>query len=212
MFGKWAYGFWQCKNRYKSQEEILGVAKKYRDLHIPVDDIVQDWFWWNRKGEFVFNKKFPDPKGMIDQLHPKFSPDDFDLAIFRARIGELRLHRKKRMVRRQVQIPQASLSHQRHGRDYATNPEARKYYWDKVDKGLFSIGADAWWMDTNEPETEGREENIQLGHKLAIGSGDRYVNTYPLFETACSLRRTAPHIGPEARLHSFPLRLRWIAA
>src|SRR5215472_5222393 len=51
MFGKWAYGFWQCKNRYKSQDEILGVAKKYRDLHIPVDNIVQDWFWWNRKGE-----------------------------------------------------------------------------------------------------------------------------------------------------------------
>ena len=42
MFGKWAYGFWQCKNRYKSQEEILGIARKYRDLRIPVDNIVQD--------------------------------------------------------------------------------------------------------------------------------------------------------------------------
>ena len=45
MFGKWAYGFWQCKNRYKSQAEILEVAEKYRQLHIPVDNIVQDWFW-----------------------------------------------------------------------------------------------------------------------------------------------------------------------
>ncbi len=69
MFGKWAYGFWQCKNRYKSQDEILGVARKYRELHIPVDNIVQDWFWWNRKGEFVFNKNYPDPKAMIAQLH-----------------------------------------------------------------------------------------------------------------------------------------------
>src|ERR1700733_5308799 len=69
MFGKWAYGFWQCKNRYKSQDEILGVARKYRELHIPVDNIVQDWFWWNRKGEFVFNKNYPDPKSMVDQLH-----------------------------------------------------------------------------------------------------------------------------------------------
>ena len=69
MFGKWAYGFWQCKNRYKSQEEILGIAKKYRDLHIPLDNIVQDWFWWNRKGEHVFNKNYPDPKGMVDELH-----------------------------------------------------------------------------------------------------------------------------------------------
>jgi len=45
MFGKWAYGFWQCKNKYNTQEELLGVAHKYRQLHIPADNIVQDWFW-----------------------------------------------------------------------------------------------------------------------------------------------------------------------
>ena len=65
----------------------------------------------------------------------------------------------------------------------ATSPEARKFYWNLVDQGLFKIGVDAWWMDTTEPETEGQEENIQLGHKLAIGSGDRYVNVYPLLDT-----------------------------
>ena len=48
---------------------MLGVAQKYRELKIPVDNIVQDWFWWNRKGEHVFNQNYPDPKGMIDQLH-----------------------------------------------------------------------------------------------------------------------------------------------
>src|ERR1700683_3962020 len=65
----------------------------------------------------------------------------------------------------------------------ASSAEARKFYWDQVDRGLFTIGVDAWWMDTNEPETEGLEENVQLGHKLAIGSGDRYVNVYPLLDT-----------------------------
>jgi alpha-D-xyloside xylohydrolase len=69
MFGKWAYGFWQCKNRYKSQVELLAVAQKYRDLKIPIDNLVQDWFWWDRKGDHVFNTNYPDPKGMIDQLH-----------------------------------------------------------------------------------------------------------------------------------------------
>src|SRR3974390_2157976 len=68
MFGKWAYGFWQCKNRYKSQAELLAVAQKYRDLKIPIDNVVQDWFWWDRKGDHVFNQNDPDPKGMIDQL------------------------------------------------------------------------------------------------------------------------------------------------
>jgi alpha-D-xyloside xylohydrolase len=65
----------------------------------------------------------------------------------------------------------------------ATNPEARKYYWELMDKALFKIGVDAWWLDTTEPETEGQEENILLGHKLFAGSGDRYVNIFPLETT-----------------------------
>jgi alpha-D-xyloside xylohydrolase len=65
----------------------------------------------------------------------------------------------------------------------ATNPEARSYYWQLMDRALFKIGADAWWLDTTEPETEGREENIMLHHKVAIGSGARYANIYPLMTT-----------------------------
>ena len=184
LFGKWAYGFWQCKNRYKSQEEILGVAKKYRDLHIPVDDIVQDWFWWNRKGEFVFNKNYPDPKSMVDQLHdlhfhlmisiwPFFEPgsENYDY-----------MDKKGWFVDK---FKFAKPPYHTNGMAVydATSPEARKYYWDQVNKGLFSIGLDAWWMDTTEPETEGQEENILLNHKLAAGSGNRYVNAYPLLDT-----------------------------
>ena len=66
----------------------------------------------------------------------------------------------------------------------ATNPEARKYYWKLMEKALFNIGVDAWWLDTTEPETEGQEENILLGHKIAAGSGDRFVNIYPLMTTS----------------------------
>ena len=70
LFGKWAYGFWQCKNKYNTEEELLGVAHKYRQLHIPVDNIVQDWFWWNTMGEPVFDKaRYPDPPGMVEDLH-----------------------------------------------------------------------------------------------------------------------------------------------
>src|SRR5205814_8855685 len=58
LFGKWAYGYWQCKNRYDSQQTLLDIARKYRDLHIPLDNIVQDWFWWNTMGEPVFNKNY----------------------------------------------------------------------------------------------------------------------------------------------------------
>ena len=184
MFGKWAYGFWQCKNRYQSQAELLGVAQKYRDLKIPIDNIVQDWFWWNRKGEHVFNPKYPDPKAMIDQLHsenfhlmisvwPFFEPgstaydtmDKNGWFVDRTVIAKPPYHKDKMAVYD------------------ASNPDARKYYWQLMNDGLFKLGIDAWWLDTTEPETEGREENIQLSHKLAIGSGNRYVNIFPLMTT-----------------------------
>ena len=184
MFGKWAYGFWQCKNRYKSQEEILGVARKYRELHIPVDNIVQDWFWWNRKGEHVFNKNYPDPKGMIDQLHAQ----NFHLMISVWPFFEPGSAVYDEMDKRGWFVDKFKFAkppyHTNGMAVYdATNPEARKYYWQLMDKALFNIGVDAWWLDTTEPETEGQEENILLGHKLAAGSGNRYVNIYPLMTT-----------------------------
>ena len=109
MFGKWAYGFWQCKNRYKSQAELLGVAQKYRELKIPIDNIVQDWFWWNRKGEHVFNQNYPDPKGMIDQLHRgELSPDDLGVAVLRAGLDRLRNDGQERLVHRQNRGREAS--------------------------------------------------------------------------------------------------------
>jgi alpha-D-xyloside xylohydrolase len=184
MFGKWAYGFWQCKNRYKSQAEILGVARKYRELHIPVDNIVQDWFWWNRKGEFVFNKNYPDPKAMVDQLHS----ENFHLMISIWPFFEPGSTNYDYMQNKGWFVDKFKYAKPPYHTDAmavydATSPEARKYYWDEVNKGLFSIGLDAWWMDTTEPETEGQEENILLGHQLAAGSGNRYVNVFPLLDT-----------------------------
>jgi alpha-D-xyloside xylohydrolase len=185
MFGKWAYGFWQCKNRYKSQDEIVGIAQKYRDLHIPVDDIVQDWFWWNRKGEFVFNKNYPDPKAMVDELHHL----NFHLMISIWPFFEPGSTNYDYMDKQGWFVDKFKYAKPPYHTDAmavydATNPQARKFYWDLVNKGLFSIGADAWWMDTTEPETEGQEDNILLNHKLFAGSGNRYVNVYPMLDTA----------------------------
>jgi len=184
MFGRWAYGFWQCKNRYKSQEEILAVAQKYRDLHIPVDNIVQDWFWWNRKGEHVFNKDYPDPKGMVEQLHK----NNFRLMISVWPFFEPGSKEYEEMDRLGYFIDRTKIPHlPYHQQGMAaydpTNPGARKYYWELMDKGLFKLGVDAWWLDTTEPETEGQEESILLGHKIHAGSGDRYANVFPLMTT-----------------------------
>ncbi len=180
MFGRWAYGFWQCKNKYQSQQELESVAAKYRQLHIPVDNIVQDWFWWITMGEMKWNPHYPDPQALIDTLHkehfhlmvsvwPFFRPgtdvyDQFDRnGWFVAKTLTGGFH----------PVGQALYD--------ATNPEARRQYWANINAALFQKGVDAWWLDTDEPETEGREDNILVDHKLAIGSGARYANTYPLF-------------------------------
>lgn len=184
LFGRWAYGFWQCKNRYKSQDEILDIAKQYRDKHIPVDNIVQDWFWWNRKGEFEFNKNYPDPKAMVDTLHR----ENFHLMISVWPFFEPGSKNYDYMNEHGWFVDKFKYAKPPYHTDAmavydATNPDARKYYWDQIDQSLFKIGVDAWWMDTTEPETEGQEENILLNHKLFAGSGNRYVNVYPLLDT-----------------------------
>ena len=185
LFGKWAYGFWQCKNRYKTQDELLSIARKYRELQIPADNIVQDWFWWNRKGEFVFNNNYPDPKAMVDELHQQH----FHLMIsvwpfFEPGSSEYDYVQKEGWFIDEFKFAKPPFHADGMAVYDASNPNARKYYWDLIDKALFKIGLDAWWMDTTEPETEGQEENIQLGHKLFIGSGDRYVNLFPLMTTS----------------------------
>jgi alpha-D-xyloside xylohydrolase len=182
LFGKWAYGYWQCKNRYDSQQELINIAQKYRDLHIPLDNIVQDWFWWNTMGEPVFNKNYPEPKGMIDSLHknnvhlmisvwPYFRPgslvyDDMDKKGFFIDRTKVEGFHPARMA---LYDP--------------FSPEGRTYYWNLMHKALFNIGADAWWLDTTEPETEGRETNLLITNKVALGNGARYANEFPLLTT-----------------------------
>jgi alpha-D-xyloside xylohydrolase len=183
LFGKWAYGFWQCKNKYNTQEELLGVAHKYRELHIPADNIVQDWFWWYTMGEPVFDKaRYPDPKGMVDDLHN----NHFHLMISFWPYFRPGTKTYDEMDRQKFFIDKTKVSgfHPAGQALYdAFNPEARKYYWNLINQSLFKIGVDAWWLDTTEPETEDRETNILVTNKTFVGNGARYANLFPLMTT-----------------------------
>ena len=207
LFGKWAYGFWQCKNKYSSQEEILSVAHKYRELHIPVDNIVQDWFWWNTMGDPVFNKNYPDPQAMMKRpARHQFPRHVFLLAILSSRLFRVRRNGQAGYFIARTKVggfhPAGQALYD------AFNPDARKYYWQLINKGLFQIGADAWWLDTDEPETEGRETNILVTNKVAIGSGARYANLFPLMTTAAVYEGQRNTSEPKARLHSFAFGVR----
>ncbi len=183
LFGRWAYGYWQCKNRYKTQEEILGIARKYRELRIPVDNIVQDWFWWNTMGEPVFDaSRYPDPRQMVEELHKEHVHLMISVwPYFRAGTKTY-----EEMDRRGFFIDKIKAGgfHPAGQALYDPfNPEARRYYWGLMDTALFRIGVDAWWLDTTEPETEGRETNILVTNRVGMGSGARYANLFPLMTT-----------------------------
>jgi alpha-D-xyloside xylohydrolase len=191
LFGKWAYGFWQCKNKYETQEQILNVAHQYREKHIPVDNIVQDWFWWVTMGDPVFDaKRYPDPKGMLDDLHqshfhlmisvwPFFRPSPDGHPESPDPVYQ-EMDKRGFFVAKMI-VP--SFHPVGQGLYDAFDPEARAYYWNLMNNALFKIGADAWWLDTTEPETSARETNVLVTGQTALGSGARYVNEYPLMTT-----------------------------
>ncbi len=177
MFGKWSWGFWQCKNRYETQEEILGVASEYRSMDIPIDGIIQDWMYWDPYpwGSNRFNPlRYPDPHGMIAELHKmkvhfmisvwaKFQPGSSNYALLAA-AGVL--------------YPSPCTD-----RFYDPfNPLGRKLYWQCMNRELFDLGVDGWWLDASEPElcsNWGEFANI----KTYAGYGAFVYNAYPLMHT-----------------------------
>jgi alpha-D-xyloside xylohydrolase len=174
MFPKWAYGFFQSKDRYVSQEEIVGIAQRYRAEHIPLDAIVQDWFWWKTEGDPGFNSKFTDIPGELKTLH-----DEHVHAMLSVwGLFDPASENFQEMIAKHLDVPQA------HVYD-ATNPAARDFYWNNLAGPLFALGWDAFWLDSAEPEEYWPHlgDAILRDKQLSMGSGARYTNIFPLMHT-----------------------------
>ena len=158
MLPLWAYGFFQSKERYHTQEESLNVIKKYRDLKVPLDVIIQDWRYWPEynKSDSAWNsqtfdaERFPDPKKWIDEIHklnakllivtwPGFGPKTPQRQEFES---------KKMIINFDTWPPKSG------ARPYDVyNPEALDIYWKYLNKNIFSdINNDGWWLDSTEPD------------------------------------------------------------
>jgi alpha-D-xyloside xylohydrolase len=181
LLPKAAYGYIQCKQRYSSQDEILAVAKGYRDRHLPADMLVVDWFYYTKMGQFDMNPKYwPDPKAMNKQLHdmgfetmisvwPRFVPEDryYDTVL---KNGWFEHYADgKPLDGKPYDIAGSDID--------TTNPEAAKWYWDIVHKNILSLGFDALWADETEPDVPPN------GGFLHVGPGTQYFNVYPYFHT-----------------------------
>jgi alpha-D-xyloside xylohydrolase len=174
MLPKWAYGFFQSKDRYVSQNEILGIARRYRDEHIPLDAIVQDWFWWKTEGDPIFNSNFTDVPGELEDLHKQ----NIHAMISVWGLFDVRSENFKTLSAQHWDVPNT------HVYD-ATNPQARDFYWKNLAGKLFSQGWDAFWLDSAEPEEYWPHwgDAILRDKQLAIGSGARYTDIFPFMHT-----------------------------
>lgn len=167
LFPLWAYGFWQCRERYTSANHLIETVKEFRSRKLPVDVIVQDWQYWGSRGWGVpqFDEQhYPNPSGFIRELHDLHA--HFNISIWsnpdkNSEIG-------KEYVAKERFVPGTKWL------DYF-NPETRKEYWTTLKENMFDNGVDSWWMDAVEPENDALS-----GESTYMGPGDFYRLTYPL--------------------------------
>jgi len=191
MFPRWAYGYVQSKERYKSKDELLSVIKEYRDREIPIDCIVQDWQYWPEGtwSEKRFDEeRFDRPDEFIEELHSLGAK--LMISIWpNMKGGSNEEEMKERGFL--IENPEARDPYDVSTYD-AFDPQARKLYWQHTNEGLFSHGVDAWWCDSSEPfskdwggpvkpETFRRTEmNVELLKKTL---GPEFINAYSLMHT-----------------------------
>jgi alpha-D-xyloside xylohydrolase len=182
MLPKYAFGYWQSKERYASQEEIVSVARMFREKGIPIDIIVQDWRYWGDYGwnAFRFDEKiYPDPKKMVEDIHR------LGLKIV---ISIWPIFEKKTDIYREAKEIGCIMAGG--AEDYGVinvfKSGCREWFWKKISEVFFSIGIDGWWLDASEPEVGPGLIYATWQKGLDIDNGEKmikYLNLYPLQET-----------------------------
>ncbi len=184
LLPRWAYGFWQCRERYGSQQQILDTAAEFRKRKIPVDVLVQDWRYWGKYGwnAMRFDESdYPDPAAMMSSLHsqnlhlvisvwPKFGVET-----------EVNHEMEKDHLLLTSVAATGEPGESKESESWADlfNPKAQKAFWADIERTLFAAGIDGWWLDASEPEGDPLKSD-----QTFLGPGKAVRNAYPLFETS----------------------------
>ena len=180
MMPEYGLGFWQCKLRYQTQEELLEVAREYRRRGIPVDVIVADFFHWPHEGDWKFDKDFwPDPAAMVKELEGMGTK--LMVSIWPTVDGESENYEKMREMgylarseygKRLGQIGNACFFD-------PTNPDARKFVWERIKENYYKDGIQIFWLDEAEPEFTGYEyEHYRYFAGADLEVGNMYPKAY----------------------------------
>jgi alpha-D-xyloside xylohydrolase len=166
LWPKWAYGFWQCRERYSSQKELVDTAAEFRRRQIPMDLIVQDWQYWGKHGWGAYEwdeSHYPNPSELITNLHGMNVK--LMISVWCNPQGKTQADLKSRnmIVNSWIDV---------------FSPLGRDIRWKHLNEAFASIGMDAWWGDATEPGDPGTE---LLGRKVSLGLADQFTSAYPLF-------------------------------
>jgi len=184
LMARWTWGMWQSKEHYATEAELVSIPRRYREMGIPIDAVVQDWQYWlaGQWGSHRFEEsRYPDPKAMVEAIHAmhvhsiisvwsRFDLDTANLAELDKAGGA---------------FPPAynNVYPKGFGRWYdAWNPKAREIYWSQIMRNLGILGFDGWWLDGDEAELGGRPGEMR---ELATAAGPGFVvyNSFPLLHT-----------------------------
>jgi len=192
MFPLWTYGYWQSKERYKSQDETIGVVKKYRELGVPLDGIIQDWQYWGNNYlwnamEFL-NPEFYNPQKMVDDVHNLNA--HMIISIWNSFGPHTKQYKELDKINALLNFktwPESGSQKWPPNLDYPSgvrvydpyNPEARYIYWKYLNKGIFALGMDGWWLDSSEPDHM-QFRSSDFDNKTYLGSFRKVRNAFPL--------------------------------
>lgn len=190
VMAKWVMGFWQSRERYASQDDILSTVKYFREHNIPLDNIVQDWNYWaeDQWGAHDFDPaRYADPKAMLDSVHamharfmisvwPKFYTNTEHFKEFDAN-GWM----YQRAVTDSLRDWIAQGYHYSFYDAYSAG--ARKLFWNQMNEHLYKFGIDSWWMDASEPNVRDctpTQYRKDLCGPTALGTSAKYFNAYSI--------------------------------
>jgi alpha-D-xyloside xylohydrolase len=200
---KWAYGFWQSRQRYETQDQLLGVLHQYRKLGLPLDNIVQDWLYWpqDQWGCQCFDPvRFPDSKAMVDDVHangahvmisvwakyykgiPNYRALDSILGMLDRMSNPAPNEPKDPNYLKWMYLDWVGPGYFNAFYD-PYNPKARDLYWSQIRRGIESKGFDAWWLDSDEPDFHSNISPAETARRMgptAFGPAEPYFNSYPL--------------------------------
>jgi alpha-D-xyloside xylohydrolase len=210
MMPKWAFGFWQSRERYKTQDEILSTVAEFRKRKIPIDNIVQDWFYWkeNEWGSQQFDPtRFPSPQKMISTLHDQYHTH-FMISVwpkFYKGISTYNEFNKNGWLYKRNIVDGVR---DWVGPGYAStfydvfNKDARQGFWDLINKNIYSKGIDAWWMDASEPDILSNVDPQRRKEQMtptALGPAALVLNAYPM-ENAKGIYEGQRQTNPDNRV------------